>query len=342
MKTPGMKPSKILSATLLIGAACLLLPLPDSTRAESDNRALFQLNGLDYMESELSSGAQLALYKLDKDYYKKLQDIIDEALFEMYLAREAARENKTPDEIEKDRLSVEEPGDDKVRALYGMLKDRIEKPYETVREQLATHLHEQQIALKKAGLLADYRKENEFMMMRSPPVVPFVEIETEGFPVRGNPEAKVTIVEFADYQCPHCKTASQLIKRLARRFEGKVKVVYMDRLVTHSPVSRLVAQGGVCAHKKGKFWEYHDLAYVRQAKLNTSSPMDLAGEVGLDRKEFEGCLKSEEAAAKVKAAEREAERLQINSTPTVFVNGKRVALHDIEQDIVEAIEKAVK
>jgi len=211
-----------------------------------------------------------------------------------------------------------------------------------VRGELAAHLQQEQIEARRAALLADYLGKKEFLMLLPRPTPPFVEIRTAGFPVKGNSKARVTIVEFADYQCPHCKTASQAIGRVAKRLGDKVKVVYMDYLVTRSPVSRLVAQGAVCADKQGKFWAYQALAYEHQEDLNEDSPMDLAAEVRLDRNDFKKCLKSEEAIAKVKRAEQEAKRLGLRSTPSVFVNGKRIVLHDIEQDVIAAVEKALK
>ncbi|MBT8419831.1 MAG: DsbA family protein [Gammaproteobacteria bacterium] len=342
MKTLNTKLSDTLSTAHSIGAALILLLLTGFSQTFAADRALFQLNGMDYLESELPSGSQLALYELDNDYYQKVQLLIDEALFDIYLDEEAKREGKTRDEIRTARLLVAEPDESSVRGLYEVLRGRIKQPYEVIREQLAEHLHQQQIDAKKVELLADYRRKSAFRILLPRPVSPFVAIQTQGFPVRGNPKAPVTIVEFADYQCPHCKTASQTVKRVAKRFEGKVKVVYMDYLVTGSPISRLVAQGGVCADKQGKFWAYHDLAYKHQHELSKDSPVDLAEEIGLDQKPFKHCLKSEEAIAKVKQAEQEARRLQLNSTPSVFVNGKRVVLHDIEQDVIEAVEKALK
>ncbi|VFM99431.1 MAG: Thioredoxin [Candidatus Kentron sp. G] len=338
MKITNIKLSNLLPAGIVF-VLLLVQALIPSLAAE---RALFQLNGLDYLESELPPGLQLGLYQLDDEYYRKLLLLIEDVLFEMYLEQEARREGKSKDEIRTARLSVEEPDEKSIRALYDILETRIKRPYKSVREQLAEHLRRQQADAKKFMLLADYREKNGFEMLLPRPVPPFVEIQTRGFPVRGNPKAKVTIVDFADYLCRHCKTASQAIERIAKRFEGKVKVIYMDFLVTGSDVSRLVAQGGVCADKQGKFWAYHDLAYEHQEDLNKDSPTDLAREAGLDRKRFKRCLQSEEAIDKVKQAEQEARRLQLNATPSVFVSGKRVVLHDIEQDIIDAVEKALK
>nr|VFJ86422.1 MAG: Thioredoxin [Candidatus Kentron sp. H]VFJ88295.1 MAG: Thioredoxin [Candidatus Kentron sp. H]VFJ95510.1 MAG: Thioredoxin [Candidatus Kentron sp. H] len=338
---PGRFIGNFTDKGLWAGVGLILLLMASPPQAATD-RALFQLNGLDYSASELAPGTQLALYELDNDHYRALRHLVDEVLFDIYLEEEAKRAGKSRDEIRGARLSVTAPDEKSVYAFYEILKDNIKQPYEAVRDQIEGHLHQQKINAKRSALLADYREKNGFRMLVPRPVPPFIEIRTQGFPVRGNPEAKVTIVEFADYRCAHCKTASRTIERVARRFEGKVKVVYMDFLVTGSLVSRQVAQGGVCAHQQGKFWAYHDLAYEHQDELNKASPVELAREIGLDRKSFEACLESDAAAAQVARAEEEARRLELKATPSVFVNGKRVVLHDIEQDIIEAIEQALK
>jgi len=314
--------------TMAIGSAAL-----------SAECVLFQLNGLDYSESELPPALQLALYDLENDYYQNVEQILSEALLDIYLQEESERLGKSKKEIKAKLLAVEKPDEKSIRAFYKIIKDRIKKPYQAVRKQIAEHLHQQRMDAKKLMLVADYQAKNDFKISLPRPTPPFVKINTEGFPIRGNPNAKITIVEFADYQCSHCKTASETIKKVAKRFKDQVKVIYMDFPVLGSETTQLVAQGAVCADKQGKFWAFHDLAYQHQDSLNRDSPIALAKEIGLDLRQFKDCLHSKEAAAKVARAEGEAKRLQLNSTPTVFVNGKRVILHDIEQDIIKAIER---
>lgn len=333
MKTPHKK-----SSNALFGIA-LLLTL-GATQTLAADRVLFQLNGADYDQSKLSQGSRLALFAAESRHYQGLKQVIDQELFEIYLAEEAKRLAKSLEEIRAERLAGTEPTEKEIRAFYDSRKARMKKSYGAVRDQFARYLRKKAVSEKKAALVAQYREKNAVKMPMSRPVAPVMEIATEGFPVKGDPKAPVTIVEFADYKCGYCKKAAESIKRVLARFEGKVKLVYMDRPILGS-ASKAMAQGGVCADKQGKFWAWHDLAYKNQKSLTEESPAALAREIGLDGKAFDACFESDATIARIGKSEKEAERLQLTSVPSIFVNGKWIISRDLERDLIRAVEEAL-
>nr|VFK11635.1 MAG: Thioredoxin [Candidatus Kentron sp. LPFa]VFK28220.1 MAG: Thioredoxin [Candidatus Kentron sp. LPFa] len=333
MKTPHKK-----SSNALFGIALALML--GATQTLAADRVLFQLNGADYDQSKLSQGSRLALFAAESKYYRELQQVIDKELFEIYLVEEAKRMGKSKEAIRAERLTVAEPTEKEIRAFYDSRKARMKKPYEAVREGFTKYLRKKAVSERKAALVAAYREKNAVKMLMSRPVAPVMEIATEGFPVKGDPKAPVTIVEFADYKCGYCKKASKAIERVMVRFEGKVKVVYMDRPILGS-ASKAMAQGGVCADKQGKFWAWHDLAYKNQKSLTEESSAALAREIGLDGKAFGVCLESEATIARIGKSEKEAERLQLTSVPSIFVNGKWIISRDLERDLIRAVEEAL-
>nr|VFK37343.1 MAG: Thioredoxin [Candidatus Kentron sp. TC] len=317
--------------------ACSITLFPRETLAA--DRALFQLNGLDYLESELPPRLRLALHEVENEYYQRLQRIFDEVLFDTYLEEEVERFGKPRKEIEAEQLSVAAPGEDDIRAFYATIEKRIGKPYEAVRESIADLLRGKEMEKKRSALLAEYREKNNFKILLPRITPPVIKIHTEGFPDKGDPNAPVTIVEFADYRCPHCKTAAEAIKETFEHFKDKIRVVYMDYPLDGIGISTLVARGAACADEQEKFWPYHELAYQRQEKLSKSSPIDLAKDAGLDLRKFTDCFQSEEARGKVMRARKEALRLGLHSTPTIFVNGKRLFIDDLREDLRKAVEK---
>nr|VFK66042.1 MAG: Thioredoxin [Candidatus Kentron sp. UNK]VFK71706.1 MAG: Thioredoxin [Candidatus Kentron sp. UNK] len=333
-------------AFLSLLAACLITLSPREALAA--NRALFQLNGLDYLESELPPDLRSTLHQLENEYYeledqyhRKLQQLIfDAVLFDNYLEEEAERLGKSKQEIKAERLSTPAPSEESVRAFYATVEKRIGKPYEDVRKDLADLLRAREIEKERSALLATYREKNDFKVLLPRITSPVIKIHTEGFPAKGDPKAPVTIVEFADYQCPHCKTAAEAIKAIFDDFKDKVRVVHMDYPINRSGISTLVARGAACADAQGKFWPYHELAYQRQETLSKGSSIDLAKDTELDLKEFTGCFQSEEAREKVARARAEALRLGLRSTPSIFVNGKRLfIMEDFKKDLRAAVEK---
>lgn len=152
---------------------------------------------------------------------------------------------------------------------------------------------------------------------------------------KGDPDAPITIVEFADYSCPGCgQFALQIKPQMDLQYvqSGKAKFVYYDfPLISIHPHSFLAARAARCANDMGKFWEYQDQLFRNQSnwvvKPNVEGDMmDFAAAVGLDEGGFETCLKSDAFADVVSANLRLAEELGVNSTPTIMMSrGKGMA-----------------
>ena len=144
-------------------------------------------------------------------------------------------------------------------------------------------------------------------------------------PAYGAPEAtaKVTVVEFADFECPFCRTFSPALKKAVTRLQDKgVRLVFK-----HFPVSvhtRAVASGraAYAVHKQGKFWEYHDLLYQKAPKLSDSALGEYARSIGVDMEAFEAVRGSERSELVVASDKKEGLRAGCEGTPTIFVNGK--------------------
>ena len=228
-----------------------------------------------------------------------------------------------------------------IEIFYESNKDRIGYPLDMLRDQLREMLVQQKRQAKQAELIAETKRNQSFELALSKPIAPRVTIDTEGFPSKGNPGAKVTIVEFADYQCPHCKSSAAVIEQIVKRHNDDVRVVFMDFPVNRSGISRVVAEGAVCADKQGQFWPYHDLAFEQQQNLSNDSALRFARELGMDIDEFKACLESQLPRDRIAKSEGEASRLGVKSTPTLFLNGRQLHLHDLEAELSEAVEQAI-
>jgi len=151
-------------------------------------------------------------------------------------------------------------------------------------------------------------------------------VDISNDPRLGSPDAPVTIVEFSDFQCPHCANFHQNIFPALRTLWGdQVRWVFVNRFYTAAhPQAENAAIAAECAHRQGQFWEYTDLVFADQARLSPGMLEDKAEEVGLDMDAFEACYDDRAPAGEIEADMREADRLQVSGTPTFFVNGTRL------------------
>lgn len=161
--------------------------------------------------------------------------------------------------------------------------------------------------------------------------LPRVALETQSAPVKGSPNPKLTLVVFSDFTCSHCRNAAFLLDRLLPEYRKDLKLVYKHQVHDRacnpykehlSPQqSCQLAKAAICAQKQGKFWEYHDLLFENP---EAGKLVSFAQEVGLEREAFETCLKNPETDAALLKDLEEAHRLGVSSTPTLFLNGRKV------------------
>jgi len=150
---------------------------------------------------------------------------------------------------------------------------------------------------------------------------------------KGPDDAPVTIVEFSDFQCPACGHAFLDLQDVVRR-RHDVRVVFrhfpLDQRcnegIEHGvhPVACLAACAAECAAQQGKFWQYHDLLFENQAGLTRESLFGFARELGFDMGRFRTCLDAPETLDRVREDVRAGSSLGIQSTPTIFINGRRI------------------
>jgi protein-disulfide isomerase len=150
-----------------------------------------------------------------------------------------------------------------------------------------------------------------------------VKISLTGAPVRGPENARLTIVEFSDFQCPYCSKAVQETKEVLKRFPKDVKLVFKEfPLDTHSE-AEFGAEAALAAQAQGKFWEMHDLLYAGFPDLSTARVDSYAKQLNLDLTRFHADLESHKYRARVQAEEKQGEDAGVDATPTFFFNGKK-------------------
>ena len=159
---------------------------------------------------------------------------------------------------------------------------------------------------------------------------PVAKIDVSDAPVKGNPNAPVTLVEFVDYECPHCKRVQPVLRQVLEEFGDEVKVSFKHYPLPSHANARPAAEAAVAAQKQGKFWQYSDKIWANADALTPAMLESIAKDVGLDvgkwRKDFE----SEEVKERVQKDRTEGGGLRINMTPTLFLNGR---LYSDEKDV---------
>jgi protein-disulfide isomerase len=148
--------------------------------------------------------------------------------------------------------------------------------------------------------------------------------DVTGYHAKGAPadKAKYTLVEYADFECAHCKAASPVLNQLISKYPGQIRVVFKHFPLTFHPVARQAAIAAEAAGEQGKFWEMHDAIFKAQMILDDELLLGHAKALGLDEAKFKAALKNPATIEKVDKSRKEGEALGIQSTPTFLVNGR--------------------
>lgn len=155
-------------------------------------------------------------------------------------------------------------------------------------------------------------------------------LQIKDSPSTGDPKAPVTLVEFSDFECPVCRGLHDALRGLLPNYP-QVRVVFKDfPLEQIHPWARTAALAGRCAYQQDNkgFWKLYDLIYDNQEIISAenawSKMVDYASQVGLNQDTFKACMASPEAAAAVAASHENGVQLEVGSTPTMFINGRRL------------------
>jgi protein-disulfide isomerase len=146
-----------------------------------------------------------------------------------------------------------------------------------------------------------------------------------GAPSFGPETAKVTIVEFSDFQCPFCTRAANVVHQIREKYGDKVRFVFRQYPLPMHGDAHLAAQASLAAHQQGKFWEFHDLLFANQRALTRPSLEGYAKQVNLDVPRLKRALDDQSLKTAVDADVKLGEEVNVSGTPTLFINGKRVA-----------------
>jgi len=149
--------------------------------------------------------------------------------------------------------------------------------------------------------------------------------------IAGPPDALVTLVEYGDYQCPHCGHAAPIVREIQRRLGPRLRFVFRHfPLREIHPAAQHAAEAAEAAGEQDRFWDMHDLLLDHQSALDDRSLVSHAGALGLDVPRFRDALRSHRHAARVRADFLGGVRSGVNGTPTFFINGLR---HDDAWDL---------
>jgi len=147
-------------------------------------------------------------------------------------------------------------------------------------------------------------------------------IELGDAPIRGSESAKITIVEWADFQCPFCVRVNPTLEQIRKEYGDKVRVAFKHLPLSMHSKARAAHQASEAAHRQGKFWEMHDRIFAKPKDLSPETYLRYANEMGLDIDQYNSDLSSSSVRKVVDDDLALAGKLGVSGTPSFFINGR--------------------
>jgi protein-disulfide isomerase len=160
-------------------------------------------------------------------------------------------------------------------------------------------------------------------------------------PGYGPQDAKVTVVEFSDFECPYCSMAATSVNELKTKYGDRVRFVFRQFPLDFHKKAHLTAQASLAANAQGKFWEFHDKVFANQKAIDRTDLEKYAEEIGLDMDKFKKDLDNGTYKAIVDADLALGKEVFVGGTPTMFVNGERVENATDVPSVSAMIDKAL-
>jgi protein-disulfide isomerase len=284
------------------------------------------VNGEPITQAEVDLRAADRLVQIRQEEYDARAEAIGDIVAEKLIAREAASQSITIENLIKAEVDAKaapvSPAD--AASLYAANVSRFAGKS---REQAVAEIEKALRQRSAAERMVVFRKELKgrakvAVLLEAPRLDLAIPANS---PTLGSAKAKVTLIEFADYQCPYCKRAEETVATVLKEYQGRVRFVHGDFPLSSHDRAEVAARASRCAGEQGKFWEYRHSLLVVPGDFSDEDFGRRASGMGLEAKAFGSCVKSDRNDAAIQASQDEGARAGVNATPTFFFNGRKLA-----------------
>jgi protein-disulfide isomerase len=332
-----------LSPTLFALAVLAAPPAPacPASPPVADNTVVGRVLGKTITVADLDREIAQELCGAQLEYRQKLHGLRGAALERLVnipLLEAEAKRRGLPDTqalMQAVAKDVPEPTEAAVRAFYEEKKANMQgRSFEEVRDPIEEHLQEQAAEAHATAFVKQLR-----VTAKATADLPPIRIQVQAIGAsRGSAKAPITIVEFADYQCPYCARGASTVTALLKRFPGQIRHVFRDYPLGFHDRAVPAALAARCAGVQGKYWEMHDALFANVEALDEAALEARAKALKLDVKAFNACRVLEEHAQAVGTDFLAGQKAGVNGTPAYFVNGVLLTGAQPEEAFLQVIE----
>jgi len=249
---------------------------------------------------------------------------VDQLLVQKLVEAEAAKRGVETEALIKEEVEskVDAPTEAEIQQMYAAMQRQLRgAPLDQVHDQVAAQVTQRKQADQFSTWVDGLKKEAGATTSLPFPDMPRIAVDVDDDPSKGPADAKVTIVQFAEYQCPYCGKANTTVNELLKNYDGKIHVVFRDFPLSFHPRAIPAAVAANCAGAQGKYWDMHDLLMDHQRQLEDTDLEGYAKQVGVDMDQWKTCLSDPKIKQEISADMAAGSAVGVSGTPAFFING---------------------
>ena len=315
------------------------------------DQVVAQADGITITGADVDKGTAGDVYKLEEQLYQTRRGWAENEIAKRLLERKA---HETDPKMGYEEYLAKEV-DSKIPATsdataqmyykqnsahFNKKPDGTVPSFDEIKDQIRRFLDQQNKNQAEQEYVQKLMDDSHVKFVLEAPEPPTMQVSADDDPSTGPKDAPVTIIEFADYECPACRQAALQMPQLLTKYKDKVRLVFRDYPLSKHPDAFPSAIAADCALEQGndKFWTYHDLLYQKQIDgLGQANLKQYARDAGLDATKFDACFTAQmsdpnsKATQEIKHDMEDGDTAGVTATPTFYVNGKMVSGFSMDQ-----------
>jgi len=348
----GQTPGRLIGNGLLATVLVLSVGRKADGQAVSETVALVNGESISMKEVEDAAAEDLQSLELRKAQFERqlsrdrqsmIQNSLDKVIRGRLLVAEAQKLKVSIDELLAVQVdnTISPATDEAVARFYNSNRDQIEgslaENAPLIREYLRSLSRQTAFDNLVTRLYRDYEVKSLVEPERTT-------VAVAGHPSRGPDDAPVTIVEFADFECPYCAALHPTLQKIAGDYKDHLRIVYVQFPLAgiHSHAEK-AGEASLCASEQGKFWQMHDAMFADQGHLSIEELKQKASMLGLNSAEFSACLDSGKYLSEITSDLTEGMKAGVSGTPAMFINGRflqgAVPYDDIQKIVEDELRR---
>ncbi len=260
--------------------------------------------------------------KFKNDLYNVERQRLEATVVQKLVQAKAKAKGQTEEQYVDAEVGTPTVTDKEVKDFHQSNPRIKEQPFDQLAPRIRSFLEQQKKQEAMLSFFERVKKEAGVEINLPRPQLEKAEFDLAGRPSKGKDDAKVTIVEFSDFQCPYCSKAVDGVEALLKAYPDDVRVVFMHYPLSFHKEALPAAIASQCANAQGKFWSFHDQVFANQSSLTAAKFEEYAKGAGLDMDKYKACVVDPKTAEFVRKDMDQGNDAGVEGTPSFFINGE--------------------